>query len=252
MLRRLTYLVAIACLFLPLTSEAETFKEVRSHAFHLIDEHGKTKASLSFSKDGLPVLAFLDKNGKPFAYFTGNKFGSSLRLFDKKHRCKVNISVNKNNIPMFFILDDFGKPKLLISSKNNSGAYIIICDKTSKPRLVIDADKKQPHIYLLDKNNLPRVVLFYDVERQGLAIRSKNIDSNLLMGILHGKPAVLLNRAGGKGVMLGYSRRDQPFVAVRHEDGIKWIRPRVDASDLPGLPQQLLELQDHLRAIGGR
>jgi len=127
-----------------------------------------------------------------------------------------------------------------------------LLNKNSSPQLAINVQNDNSHILFLGDNKEVHLALSSQAGLRGLNVFGNEESNNTLIGIVNGKPTVLLNRAGGKGVMLGYSRRDQPFVAVRHEDGIKWIRPRVDASDLPGVSQQLLELQDHLRAIGGR
>ena len=227
-------------------------KIITANGFNLVDENGTVRASLSFSKDGKPLLAFLNKNGKPYAYFTGSDEGSFVRLYDPKGTFRLGMGVSDRGIPSIFFLDKDNKLRIGISANKHSGNMITVFDEHAHPRIALLVKNDTASFFMLKDQNKPKLLLYASPDSSAMAAIGDNMTNHAVVGVLNNKPIVLLNRGGGKGVMLSYSRSDQPFVAVRHEDGIKWIRPRVDASDLPGVSQQLLELQDHLRAIGER
>lgn len=71
-----------------------TAEEVRARKFTLVDEEGKTRASLHVGPMSLAGLQLFDRNGKTGAFlFTWPEGGVALYMLDPKLAERINISV---------------------------------------------------------------------------------------------------------------------------------------------------------------
>jgi hypothetical protein len=69
---------------------------VRTRAFELVDENGKTRAQIDVEKTGEVVFRLRDETGTIRSKFGAGKDGSGLSLMDDRTEATVQIRANKN------------------------------------------------------------------------------------------------------------------------------------------------------------
>jgi len=134
--RRLTLALVVAGLATSLAvavgmaAPGAVSEEVKAHQFNLVDENGKTRASLGMFKGG-PSLTLFDENGNrraalavdPLAVDKGN---SSFSLFDEKGKPRVELGIVESGGGGIDVYNTFDKNVVSIQAgKANCGAVYV-------------------------------------------------------------------------------------------------------------------------------
>jgi len=98
--------------FVPSTAQQSVMPIVRTQAFELVDESGKTRAQINVEKTGEVVFRLRDSKGNIRAKFGAKEDGSGLILMDERTEATVQIRANE------------------------SGANITLIDKDGRERVV--------------------------------------------------------------------------------------------------------------------
>ena len=111
--------VAIACVLAGALAPARTRaqaaggKVVRATGFVLVDEKGRTRASLLVTEDG-PGLLLQDEKGETRFFLHVGELGPGLTLFDEKGEGRAFLDVLKR-VPGLTLFDEMGKGRALLS-----------------------------------------------------------------------------------------------------------------------------------------
>ena len=85
---------------------------VRTRAFELVDENGKTRAQINVEKTGEVVFRLRDAKGTIRAKFGADEDGSGLSMMDDRTEATVQIRANQSGASMFLFDRDGTKKEI--------------------------------------------------------------------------------------------------------------------------------------------
>ena len=124
---------------------------VNAKKFNLLDDNGKTRASLSATELGT-ALTLRDENNQPRASLSVTELETALTLRDENNQPRAKLALSKN------------------------GPELALCDENDKPRARLAVSKDEMVLDLFDADGKPLVGLFLskDGSGSGLLLRDKN------------------------------------------------------------------------------
>jgi hypothetical protein len=96
----------------PSDAQQSVMPIVRTRAFELVDENGKTRAQINIENTGEVVFRLRDETGKIRSKYGAGKDGSGFTLMDDRTEATVQIRANKSGSEMF-VLDRSGNKTAL-------------------------------------------------------------------------------------------------------------------------------------------
>jgi hypothetical protein len=128
------------------------FGEVRARSFVLIDEKGRTSASLEITKDG-PALALFGEKGDSSAKMDVDSTGARLALQDENGISRVLMGMS-NHGPVLGLCDDKGKPRICLGA-NQDDKGLLLYDEKDTLRARLTVTKAGAVLELYDENGKP-------------------------------------------------------------------------------------------------
>lgn len=155
--RRLTWGVAAVVVVLAVVmfypqgkvaAQGNIADEIRARKIVLVDENGKTRASLGVLKDG-PALGLTDENGKPGVVLSVDKDGAGLFLYENG-KSRAVLGLNKDG-PVLWQYDENGEPRVALGALKD-GKGLLLYDENGKPRVLLVTTKGRTGLALYDEN----------------------------------------------------------------------------------------------------
>ena len=200
-------------------------KAITARAFNLVDKEGKPRASLGFSVEGHPILAFSNTSGKVVAYFGVANSQPMIGFEDQQGRMRLTIGLDQDGYPDIFFYDDIKKPKMGIAVGRNGQPGIILYDKENAPRMTLSVRDKSPRIAFMEgKKNLDMLISTEKNGNSGMIIQNQH--GKVALGLINNNPTLMLNKTPDTGMVSGFAPDGSPLLALRENRHVTWVAPQ--------------------------
>jgi len=203
----------------------KTEKEITAQAFNLVDEHGKFRGGLTFSRDGCPTVGFVDESGNAAAYFSLASDGPIIAFHDNKNRIRLSLGLDSEGNPGLFFADDRKKPKMGIAVNNNGDPCIVLYDHDNTGRLIMNVHNKAPQIGFIEGMKSVDFALTTRTDGQG-GLVMQNKHGQIVLGMYNNAPVLSLKKSDGTESITGFFPTGQPFTGLRENGKTIWIAPQ--------------------------
>jgi hypothetical protein len=125
---------------------------IKARLIQLVDENGMPRASLGFSEDKHPVLAFLDQGGKVATHFGQTSHGGVLEFKDGAGRARMMLSLDSQELPGIYLLEGVKNLRASLFIDSGNSPMLALADSNGKPCLMAGLEKdSEPALILKNR-----------------------------------------------------------------------------------------------------